>query len=61
LVGFDTDISEQNIPPIFKDQAVNTLARNFGNQLTMHAAQHPKQLRTQVTNISSAVDTGIGV
>ena len=60
-MGFHTNISVQHIPPIFKGQAVNMLAPNFGNQLTMHAGQHPKQLRTQVTNISSAVDTGIWV
>jgi hypothetical protein len=61
LVVFDTNISVQLIPPIFKGQAVNMLVRNVGNQLRMHATQHPKEPRTQVTNNSSAVDTGIRV
>jgi hypothetical protein len=61
LVVFDTDISVQHIPPILKGQAVNMLARNVGNQLPVHAVQNPKEPRTQVTNSSSAVDTGIRV
>jgi hypothetical protein len=49
------------MPPIFKGQAVNMLTRNVGNQLTLHAAQHPKTQITQLTNNSSAVDAGIRV